>query len=212
MFLAMLNKLHDVNMIDLPIIKYEKLKETPKKIEIIKQEDIIKIIKQIDSMKLSHQVMIYLLIGTGIRRNELVNIKINNINFDNHSIYLEFTKSGKPRYCYFNNHIADLIKKLIDHNKCINNPYLFALGDSHIDKMTVSSMLYKLKHDLNIDVLSSHKFRHYYATQLLKNGADIFVVKELLGHSDLKMTQRYIDYTNDEIKKSNFKFNPLNNL
>ena len=73
--------------------------------------------------------MIYLLIGTGIRRNELVNIKVENINFKNKTIYLDFTKSGKGRYCYFNDKIESLIIKLIDQNKSINNPYLFALGD-----------------------------------------------------------------------------------
>ena len=163
-------------------------------------------------MKLSHQLMIYLLIGTGIRRNELVNIKISNINFKTKSIYLEFTKSGKPRYCYFNDKIEQLILKQIENNRSIKNPYLFALGDGHISKQSVTSMLFKLKKDLNIDVLSSHKFRHLYATQLLKNGADIFTVKELLGHANLKMTQRYLDFTNEEIKENNFKYNPLNNL
>ena len=73
-------------------------------------------------------------------------------------------------------------------------------------------MLLKLKRDLKIDILSSHKFRHLYATQLLRNGADIYSVKELLGHSNLRTTQKYIDFTNEEIKQNNFKFNPLNNL
>ena len=81
-----------------------------------------------------------------------------------------------------------------------------------VDKQSVSSMLYKLKHDLGIDVLSSHKLRHFYATELLKNGADIYTVKELLGHSDLEMTQRYLDFTNEEIKENNFKYNPIKNL
>lgn len=37
-------------------------------------------------------------------------------------------------------------------------------------------------------------------------------VKELLGHSDLKMTQRYLDFTKEDLKKSNMLFNPLKNL
>ncbi len=209
---TMLKRLNELNIIDIPSFKYTKIKETKVKIEPVKKEDIKLILKHIDEMKLSHQLMIYLLIGTGIRRNELVNIKTANINFINKSIYLDFTKSGKGRYCYFNDKIESLILKLIEQNKCTNNPYLFAKGDSHIDKQSVSSMLLKLKRDLNIDVLSSHKIRHYYATELLKNGADIYSVKELLGHSDLEMTQRYLDFTNEEIKKNNFKFNPLNNL
>lgn len=209
---TMLKRLNELNIIDIPSFKYNKIKETKVKIEPVKKDDIKLILKHINKMKLSHQLMIYLLIGTGIRRNELVNIKVENINFKNKSIYLDFTKSGKGRYCYFNDKIESLILKLIEQNKCINNPYLFALGNSHIDKQSVSSMLYKLKKDLNIDVLSSHKIRHYYATELLKNGADIYSVKELLGHSDLEMTQRYLDFTNEEIKNNNFKFNPLNNL
>lgn len=45
-------------------------------------------------------------------------------------------------------------------------------------------MLNKLKKDLNIDILSPHRFRDLYATQLLRNGADIYSVKELMGIKD----------------------------
>lgn len=73
-------------------------------------------------------------------------------------------------------------------------------------------MLNKLKKDLNIDILSPHRFRDLYATQLLRNGADIYSVKELMGHQRLEITQRYIDFTNEEIKQNNFKYNPLKNF
>lgn len=208
---AMLKRTAEAGLITKPEYKFKKLKETKAKIEIIEKEDIKKILAQIDTMKLSHQIIIYILLSTGIRRNEVVNIKMQNINFKNKSIYLEHTKSGKPRYCYFGEKLEELLKLQIEKNNT-ENPYLFQKYDSHIDKMTVSSMLYKLKNDLGIDVLSSHKFRHLYATSLLKNGADIFTVKELLGHEDLKITQRYLDFTNEEIKQNNFKYNPLKNF
>ena len=209
---TMLRRLEEANAINAPVFKYTKLKETKTKIEPVKKEDVKKILSQIDKMSISHQLMLYLLIATGIRRNELVHIKIENINFKSHSIYLDFTKSGKPRYCYFDEKIEFLIRKQMENIKTTTNPYLFALGSGHVDKQSVSSMLYKLKHDLGIDVLSSHKLRHFYATELLKNGADIYTVKELLGHSDLEMTQRYLDFTNEEIKENNFKYNPIKNL
>lgn len=88
---TMLKRLNELNIIDIPSFKYTKIKETKVKIEPVKKEDIKLILKHIDEMKLSHQLMIYLLIGTGIRRNELVNIKTANINFINKSIYLDFT-------------------------------------------------------------------------------------------------------------------------
>lgn len=208
---AMLRRTADVGIITMPQYKYQKLKETQVKIEIIKTEDVKKILEHIDSMKLEHQAIIYLLLSTGIRRNEIVNIKMKNINFKNKSIYLDYTKSGKPRYCYFGDKLESVLQLLIEKNNS-SNPYLFQHGENHIDKLTVSSMLMKLKKDLNIDILSAHKFRHLYATSLLKNGADIFTVKELLGHQDLKITQRYLDFTNEEIKQNNFKYNPLNNF
>lgn len=211
MLTAMLKRTSDLGLISMPAYNFKTLKEQDAKIEIIKKSDVQKILNQIDSMKLHHQVILYLLLSTGIRRNEVVNIKMNNINFKNKSIYLDYTKSGKPRYCYFGNKLEDLLKKLILKNN-YDNPYLFQNGNTHINKQTISSMLLKLKKDLNIDVLSSHKFRHLYATQLLKNGADIFTVKQLLGHSKLENTQRYLDFTNEELKENNFKYNPLNNF
>ncbi|MCM1131690.1 MAG: site-specific integrase [Roseburia sp.] len=208
---AMLKRTAEADLITQPVYKFQKLKESTVKIETIKPEDVKKILAQIDSMKLEHQVIIYLLLSTGIRRNELVNIKMQNINFRNKSIYLEFTKSGKPRYCYFGEKLEILLELLVSKNDP-TNPYLFQHHESHIDKMTVSSMLYKLKKDLDIDILSAHKFRHLYATELLKNGADIFTVKELMGHQRLEITQRYLDFTNEELKQNNFKYNPLKNF
>lgn len=213
MFTAMLKRTAKAGLITMPVYEYEHLKEDVPKIQIINKEDVQKILDQIDNMKLSHQVIIFILLTTGIRRNEIVNIKTHNIDFRNKSIYLEFTKCGKPRYCYFGDKLESLLKLLIQENGSTSNPYLFPVGESeHLDKQSVSSMLHKLKRDLKIDVLSSHKFRHLYATALLKNGADIFTVKQLLGHSKLENTQRYLDFTNEELKQNNFKYNPLNNF
>ncbi len=211
MLTAMFKRTANAGLITMPEYTVTKLKEAKAKIEVIQKEDVMKILNRIDSMKLSHQVIIYILLSTGIRRNEVVNIKIHNIDFKNKSIYLEHTKSGKPRYCYFGEKLESLLKLQIAE-AIPGNPYLFPSKTGHMDKQSVSGFLYYLKKILDIDILSSHKFRHLYATQLLKNGADIYTVKELLGHEKLENTQRYLDFTNEEIKQNNFKYNPLNNF
>lgn len=211
---AMLKRTAEAGLITQPEYKFQKLKETPAKIEIVTPESVVKILAQIDRMKLSHQAIIYILLTTGIRRNEIVNLKMKNIDFKHKSIYMDFTKNGKPRFCYFGEKLEKLLLLLIKKNKQ-DNPYLFQSthkSKPHLSKGSVSSMLNKLKKDLGIDILSSHRFRHLYATQLLRNGADIFSVKELMGHQRLEITQRYIDFTNEEIKENNFKYNPLNNF
>lgn len=211
---AMLKRTAEAGLITQPEYKFQKLKETPAKIEIITPEAVKKILAQIDRMKISHQAIIYILLTTGIRRNEVVNLKMENIDFKHKSIYMDFTKNGKPRFCYFGEKLENLLLLLIKKNKQ-DKPYLFQSthkSKPHLSKGSVSSMLNKLKNDLNIDILSSHRFRHLYATQLLRNGADIYSVKELLGHQRLEITQRYIDFTNEEIKENNFKYNPLKNF
>lgn len=215
---AMLRRTAEAGLITMPIYKYKKLKETLPKIETIHATSIVLILAHLDRMKLSHQVIIYLLLTTGIRRNEVVNIKMQNIDFKHKSIYMDFTKNGKPRFCYFGPKLEKLLHMLIEKNlkgKDPKNIYLFQSTQKnkpHLSKGSISSMLNKLKNDLGIDILSSHRFRHLYATSLLRNGADIFSVKELMGHQRLEITQRYIDYTNEEIKENNFKYNPLNNF
>lgn len=211
-FVGILKYMSERNYITMPNVSYKNLKEQEAKITPVKFDDIQKIYDYLPNLKVSHQLILLLLIGTGIRRTELINIEVKNINFQAKSIYLTTTKSGKPRYIYFDKQIEELIIQQIENNNSKTNPFLFASGTTHIDKQSITSFLYKLKRDLKIDVLSSHKIRHFFATQLLRNGADIKTVKELLGHTKLEMTQRYIDFTNQEIKENNFKYNPLNNL
>ena len=50
-----------------------------------------------------------------------------------------------------------------------------------------------IKKELKIDVLSPHKLRHFYATIIYNNSLDIYLTSNLLGHSDVKMTQIYLD-------------------
>lgn len=76
----------------------------------------------------------------------------------------------------------------------------------------IGKVVNRMGHVLGIPKLTPHKFRHTYATRLLKNGADIGTVRILMGHSSLEVTHRYLDYTDDEIQLSNIKFNPLSEI
>ena len=207
---TMLNYMYDKGFISSPNFKYKKLKAQNAKIKIVDKNDIQLILDHLPDFPIKHQLVFLLLLYTGIRRNELANIKVANIDFDEQTIYLDFTKSGVPRYCYFNDMISKLMKKVISNNS--NDIWLFAKKDTHITNKRVSGMLLEIQKKLNIKVLSSHKIRHFYATELLNNGANIITVKELLGHTELEMTKRYLDFTNKQIQKNNDKYNPLNNF
>ena len=69
-----------------------------------------------------------------------------------------------------------------------------------------------IKNVLNIDVLSPHKLRHFYATTIYNKSLDIYLTCTLLGHSDIKMTQIYLDINNDKNQEKNQIFNPISLL
>ncbi len=187
---------------------YKRLPEEQTKIEIVDMDDMKKIINYLPGLCLRSQVMILLLLTTGIRTSELINIESDNIDFKNLLIYLKFTKTKQARYVPILETVAHKLKELIKLND--GSKWLFPEKDSHITSLAVKSLLRRIKKALNIDVLSAHKLRHLYATTLLKQGCDIKSVSRLLGHKSIRMTERYIDLTDTEIHEKNRLNNPLN--
>ena len=106
-----------------------------------------------------------------------------------------------------------LIKTVISHKEDITNPYLFEGRDEPmLNNKTITSFYVFLKQRLKLKEFSPHKLRHFYATELLNNGANLNTIRELLGHTDLEMTQRYLDISEKEVQESNYKYNPINDF
>jgi integrase/recombinase XerD len=204
---TMLNFAVENDYIDKIPFKFKKLKETKTIIESINSKDINKIINYFNNcLRDKKYILAFMLIlTTGIRTTELINIKNHNIDLTNKTILLDFTKNGRNRYIYIVDEIYDLVKEIMD-----NDYYLFK--DNHHEQMTANSLRCFFKHikkELSIDVLSPHKLRHYYATSIYNNSLDIYLTSTLLGHSDIKMTQIYLDINDNNNREKNQIFNPL---
>lgn len=187
------------------------LKEETSKIEIIKKPNLIRILDYSKTLSNQSELIIRLLISTGIRTTELTFIKKENIDLNSNSIYLEYTKSGEPRYIFFDEYTKNLIIEAISsENK--KNSFLLVNSKTHehLEANAVRCILKKIKKKLDIEKLSPHKFRHTYGTFLLENGADLESVRLLLGHKTYDMTKRYMHLTNKRLKTVNNQFNVLN--
>ena len=209
---TLINYLEDLELINPVNIKIKKLKETESKIETI---DIKTLQLVIDELKAhhskQHQLIFELFIGTGIRRTELIFIKRKNIDFNNNLIYLDRTKTGHSRYIYFDNLIKELILNEIKYKP--NSEYLFVNPDGQqLSTSAIDSLFLRIKKELNIEVLSPHKLRHTYATMIMEKEKDIEQVRLLLGHTTYDMTKRYLHLSNEKLKETSLKSNPLNSL
>ncbi|CCV66440.1 integrase (phage-encoded) [Paracholeplasma brassicae] len=187
-----------------------KFKETRTTFDMVEIDDIKRIRKHLislsdDSNNLTIKCLVLLLIDTGCRASELINIEKKNVNIDTQEVLLTRTKTKQNRVVYFNQTTCKEIKKMIgiktNHKYLIHN----IANDRTINYFDIDWTMKYLKKTLNIEKLHAHMFRHTLASILLENGADIKSVQEILGHSNLETTQRYIHSRKDHVKKTFFK-------
>lgn len=177
--------------------------------KFLKNEEIDKIFSVCNSNNVYEErdtLIIELLYATGLRVSELVNIKIEDIDFNNRTIKV-LGKGSKERMVIYNNHTKKAMDTYLNDgyhslNKR-NNGYLVLNKDGNkLSERYVRNIINKLVRRANLDIkISPHTIRHTFATDMLENGSDLMTVKELLGHESLNTTSIYTHVTNEQIKK-----------
>lgn len=185
-------KENDVENVDL--FDSKKLREEKNTFGALSNKELNLILDYIQSdvLKEKNKLMLFVLIDTGIRINELLNIKINNINFNNNTILLTNTKSHNPRKVIFSDFVGTMIKEYIFKNEI--NDKLFEMTYSG-----VIAVFNRIEKKLNLNNFHPHMLRHTFASRLHKNGATVFEIKNLLGHSSVSITERYIHFDLDDL-------------
>lgn len=160
------------------------------------------------------RLIIELLYGTGVRVSELVNIKINDIDFNNNSIKVR-GKGNKDRYVFYGKYCKEAINNYIKNGRIslLNGQtcdyLLLNRFGKNISVVSIRKILNEIINKCSLDIkISPHVLRHTFATHLLNEGADIMHVKELLGHSSLSTTSIYTHVTNEKIKEVYYKTHP----
>lgn len=179
-------------------IKIKKLKNDSERFDSFTDLELKKILLSLDNLNLENRLIIKLLLDTGIRISELINIKKSNIDLLNKRILLTVTKTKKPRYIYYSNLTKKDLESYYSLDPDNNNLFTFTYSK-------VIIFFKRLKKKINIQRMTVHMFRHTYATRLLRTGSDIFAVSLLLGHASIKTTQKYLHYSNEDLKKFYFK-------
>lgn len=204
-----LNEYIDKKEYPLSKISYPKTeKKLPK---FIYYNDLLEIINESSKGKegLRDRLIIEMLYATGVRVSELVNIKINDIDFNNRRIIV-CGKGNKERIVYYGEYAMKVLNDYLRGRENINNQYLFL--NNRGEKLTDRGVRYIIDNIMkNLSVkthVTPHVLRHTFATDMLNNGCDIKVVQELLGHSSLKTTEVYTHVTNDRLKEVYYRCFP----
>lgn len=193
-----------------PFAKHKALKITHKVVMPFSSDEMRQLLNEIpfedDYEGIRDKLIIELLYATGIRRNELINLKIKNIQFDPDTIKV-LGKRNKERIIPLIPKVSLLVKEYLkkrDQLKTIHDSsFLFLLKSGY---KIYDSLVYRLINHYfsvvtNKEKKSPHILRHTFATHLLNKGADLNAVKELLGHASLSSTQVYTHNSIATLKK-----------
>ena len=129
---------------------------------------------------------------TGLRRGEIVNLKVGDLYFNNGQsrLMVRNGKGAKDRYIPLNPTIATRLQSYVVDKK--HSEKVFPITAN-----CLSGKIYYWAKKAGVPHIHTHSFRHKFATDLLQKGANIRAVQELMGHTSLSVTERYLAVTDE---------------
>ena len=188
-----------------PSNKIKNLNKEKRLPEILTLEEIKKIINSFDHTPENrrNQMVCKMLIATGARISEILNLEIKNVENTDFEFVKVFGKGSKYRYIPIYPELENELKEYIN---VYRSQLKSSIGSFLLFPGIRRENFWKVlnKHALNVGIekkIHPHLFRHSTATLLLENGADIRMVQEILGHASIKTTEIYTHVEKSTLKK-----------
>ena len=192
--------------VTLPSLKF------PKRLPVVLSTQEIKRLMSTPRL-LKHRLVIAMLYGCGLRRFELLNIKLQDVDLDRKMLHIRQGKGRKDRYVPLGDMLSRGLKTYIEAER----PYVWLFNGKdntgQLHRFSESGVQWIVKEAAKASGIkkhvTSHVLRHTYATHLLEMGLDIMSLKDLLGHSDIHTTMMYLHIA--RLNKGR-AFNPIDKL
>lgn len=165
---------------------------------VLNRSEIKALIEATNNQK--HKLLLSIAYGAGLRVSEVVNLKVKDVNLENLTLHIKHAKGDKDRITIFPDSINEKLTKIINSKE--TNEFVFSSerGGKLTTRTAQKVFSNALKKTGIKKEASFHSLRHSFATHLLENGTDIRYVQELLGHANIRTTQRYTQVTNPQLR------------
>lgn len=160
-------------------------------------------------------VIISLILETGVRANELVNIDVHDVDLSRGLIRIKNSKSHLERTVPFQRTMRELLNRYIGIRGKLPTEKLFVTIDGlPLSKRQLQNRITHYGKKANIKGVrcSCHTLRHTFAKLSVMNGANAFQLQAILGHTSLEMTKTYVNLFGNEVREGHKNFSPLQNI
>ena len=168
--------------------------------KLLNEDEIRKLFNALTNKK--HKAMLFTAYSAGLRVSEIVNLKIVDIDSKRMQIFIERGKGKKDRYVNLSPILLDILRNYIKVYKPGPRIYLFESEQSQqaYPIRTVQQIFTNAKQKAGVKKeVGVHSLRHSFATHRLDKGTDIKYIKDLLGHFDIRTTERYLHVSKQQL-------------
>lgn len=167
---------------------------------VLTKDEVKKLFSAIDNKK--SKLMISMLYACGFRVSELLNLKPNDLDFEENIGHVRQAKGKKDRIFNIPAFLSKLLRKQVTTQNENTQEFLFTGPKGRLTDRNLQKIIKKAAEKAGIKKdVHPHTLRHSFATHLLENNVDIRKIQELLGHADLSTTQIYTHISREELKK-----------
>ena len=168
--------------------------------KLLNEEELARLFNAMENRK--HKAMLFTAYSAGLRVSEIVNLKIADIDGQRMQIMVSQAKGKKDRYVNLSPVLLDILREYMKQVKPKPLVYLFESEQTRqaYPVRTVQQIFSNAKNKAGIQKeVGIHSLRHSFATHLLDKGTDIRYIKELLGHFNIRTTERYLHVSKKQL-------------
>jgi integrase len=182
---------------DNPVSRVSKEKENNERDRWLTEDEERRLIE--NSPEWLGEIIVFAL-NTGLRQGELISLEWSRVNIFNKTILIDITKNGEQRTVPLNKHALNVIEKRLK-TKSLKNDYVFLNRyGGKVNPFSLGHTFRKSLEKAEIINFRFHDLRHCAATRMSQRGVDLYKISKLLGHKDIKMTQRYAHHCAESLR------------
>lgn len=181
-----------------PLFHLDYVKESKKIKQIFSSDDIKKLLRQpnLDTCNYSELrdwCIVHIVLNTGARASSIVNVRVGDVDFKEKTILFRHMKNRQEQVFPLKKDTLKIIRLYLDYVEDELDEYMFINSEhKQLTSKQLSVSFQRYCKNRNVKITSFHAMRHWFATNLLRETKNIYLVSKTLGHSSVAVTERYV--------------------